>query len=409
MKILHTADWHLNRKDYDECVRCLMFLVDRAEEEKPDLIVIAGDIYDRQDTPLDSDPARLAMDAVRSLSDIAPVVILIGTYSHEGSASLLLRYADASGGRVLVSDPVMPGFAYLHDGRLSPLPWDKNDAVISLVPPLTKKFIKGLEDLSVEDSDLQAGQLLGAYLLGMGAEAHNYPEAAHILVGHWTVGGCNISDTQIMVGRDIELNHEQINMVGADLVCLGHIHYAQQIGKNIFYSGSLYRKDFGELDDKGFWIHTIKEYDWSIKSSEFIKTPSRMLIKYEMDLTTMGPMDGESMLVDIMADPNMIGAFVRVNVKFNQDDEATIDFDAIQHAYKGAGAADVDIVKIRVPSTAVRSETILNMRTFSDKLEHYADIEGVLLTDGMRDAAAALETKSADEILATIVNGGENE
>src|SRR5690625_7018372 len=59
MKILHTADWHLGKivnsvhmteeQDY-----ILEKLLDIIEQEQPDVLIIAGDIYDRAIPPRDA-------------------------------------------------------------------------------------------------------------------------------------------------------------------------------------------------------------------------------------------------------------------------------------------------------------------------------------------------------------------
>ena len=58
MKVLHTADWHIGsfrgpEKDgenlrYQDTIRCLEEMVAVAKEEKPDLVLVSGDIFDNQ-------------------------------------------------------------------------------------------------------------------------------------------------------------------------------------------------------------------------------------------------------------------------------------------------------------------------------------------------------------------------
>ena len=51
MKIIHTADWHLGRilngkQLLDDQKYVLTKFINHMEKEKPDVIVIAGDLYD---------------------------------------------------------------------------------------------------------------------------------------------------------------------------------------------------------------------------------------------------------------------------------------------------------------------------------------------------------------------------
>lgn len=51
MKILHTSDWHLGRtlygkKRYPEFQSFLNWMLQTVEQEQPDILLIAGDIFD---------------------------------------------------------------------------------------------------------------------------------------------------------------------------------------------------------------------------------------------------------------------------------------------------------------------------------------------------------------------------
>ncbi len=405
LKVLHTADWHLRDADIEECEKVVFHLIDHALETRPHLIILAGDIFDRSDVKLDSKASRLAFDAVQMLSDIAPVVILIGTKSHEAKAPELLRDMASENHRVFVSHPVLPGqIAMLHDRSFVAMPINEHEkpmAVITLVPPLTKQFIdQSFEWGDIEEADKNLSEALAVYMRQFAANAAPFKAVApHIMVGHWTVAGCNISDHQTMIGRDIELNQSQVAAAGADLVCLGHIHYAQRIGTNIFYSGSLWRQNFGELEEKGFWKHTLtkRPEGWGL-SFGFVETPTRKLARAVVDVE-MPDDPGETWVPSIMGHENVAGAQVKVDVKFDQGWENQIDFEGIRAYFMEQGAQTVELVKIRKPTAAVRSEKILRLRTFTDKVAHYAEIEGHTLTDGAKDKALQLEGLTREEII----------
>ncbi|HOO63491.1 MAG TPA: exonuclease subunit SbcD, partial [Synergistaceae bacterium] len=51
MKLIHTSDWHLGRglyekKRYEEHEKFLDWLISRIEESAPELLIIAGDVFD---------------------------------------------------------------------------------------------------------------------------------------------------------------------------------------------------------------------------------------------------------------------------------------------------------------------------------------------------------------------------
>ncbi|MGA1495279.1 MAG: metallophosphoesterase family protein [Rhodothermales bacterium] len=87
MRIIHTSDWHLGRsfgpvslRDAQErfCDR----LVAVTREEQIDLVVIAGDIYDRAIAP--NEAIELFRDTVRRLRDAGSIVAAISG-NHDGA------------------------------------------------------------------------------------------------------------------------------------------------------------------------------------------------------------------------------------------------------------------------------------------------------------------------------------
>ena len=106
LKVLHTADWHLRGKNLDEIHKCLLFIVDRALKERPDVIVISGDLTDSRALQLESKSAHVLFEIIPRMLDIAPVAVVTGTPSHDGKTALTLRSCRGAY-NILVSD--MPG------------------------------------------------------------------------------------------------------------------------------------------------------------------------------------------------------------------------------------------------------------------------------------------------------------
>jgi exonuclease SbcD len=82
MRFIHTADWHLGRSFYnfsliDDQAYVLNQLVDLARETQPDLLIIAGDIYDRAFPPTEA--VELLDDVLcRLILDLKLPIIIIG-------------------------------------------------------------------------------------------------------------------------------------------------------------------------------------------------------------------------------------------------------------------------------------------------------------------------------------------
>ena len=95
LKVLHTGDWHIgsfpgpevggqNARFQDIC-RCLDFQAMYAEEHRPDLIVVSGDIFHQARVWSDRGlrESRTAIDHIRRLSNVATTVVLRGTPNHD--------------------------------------------------------------------------------------------------------------------------------------------------------------------------------------------------------------------------------------------------------------------------------------------------------------------------------------
>lgn len=394
MKILHFSDAHIRDRDFVECAKCLGFIVEKAQAEKPDLIIFAGDAFHARDVRLDSLPAKLVIGVFADLADIAPVVAVLGTPSHDGRAPEILNMVK---GKHEIYVATQPTQICMIAGGMMPTSqiqaYARPDAVITLIPQPTKEFFgkKG----SIQQTDTEISLAMGQIFAGFGAMAAQYPDAPHILVGHFTVGGAVTSTGQVMIGREIEVSREQIGMANADLVCLGHIHKSQWIEPNIYYAGSIYRENWGEQEAKGFMIHDLHHAG---RESHFVETPTRKIRKIEIDTTTGGELDSLdlSIIPDIARNP-IAGASVRVEIKTWQDDAAKIDQDAIRNLL--ADASEVDIRIIRVPRETVRSIEVTKAQGLAEKVKILAKTRGEEVPPGVLEKAQALEVLPAEKIM----------
>lgn len=401
MKILHGADWHLRESDIEEAEKCLNMMIDTAGREEVDLIAIAGDIFDSRDIKLDSKAARLAIKAVSALASIAPVAIVLGTPSHDGSAPEILQYAKGEYPIYVASRPTQ---IIIENGEFAPAGFRNEkigqdpDAVITLIPQTTKQFFQTNSDIKTADQEISAA--MSQVFAGFGAMASEY-DCPHILIGHWNVKGAKLSNTQTLTGMDIEMTVEQMMLCNPDLICLGHIHKAQQLGDRTFYAGSLYSTNWGEMEAKGFYIQEYSPEDSLIMPSfdfRFVETPTRKLVRVSVDMINK-VVKGEPDL------EHVAGAYVRIDQTVWQDEAASIDKEEIRKIYLDAGALDVDIRIIRKPRETVRSETVLKVETLREKLIAMAELKGETVPESILDKAMLLECTAPDEIISALTAG----
>jgi exonuclease SbcD len=370
MKILHLADIHAREKDIEEIEKCLGFMLDNAVEENVDLAVIAGDCFDSRDIKLDSLSAKLIIKTVSELADQCPVLIVLGTPSHDGTAPEILNYAQGAHKIVVASNPDQINI--------------RNEVIISLIPQPTKQFFHSQSGIA--ESNVEITQAMNGLFMGMGARASEYPDVPHILVGHWNVAGSKLSTGQVLVGHEIDIPYDSMMLADPDLICLGHIHLPQQIGDRAFYSGSLYSLNWGEMERKGFYIHTLDGK--KLIESRFIETPTKKLVRFAFDQTSTDP--GINMSFDESLE-YISGAYVRIDITTWQDEASKINKEELSESLKRYGALDVDIRIIRVPRQTVRSESVLKVNTLRDKIKAMAELRGETVSESVLHKADLLE------------------
>ncbi len=248
MRILHTSDWHLGRSFHREGMLAhqaayIDHLLEVVESERVDLVVVAGDIYDRALPPVDA--VRLADETlVRLARSRARVVLTSGNHDSAqrlGFSSRLIDEAgvhiraDAStvGSPVLLGDEHGPvavyGIPYL-DPHAVAEPWQLSARTHEAA--LTEAMTQVRGDLSRQPAGTRS-----------------------VVLAHAFVAGAQPSDSE----RDISVGGVSIVPTtvfdGIDYAALGHLHGQHTLADGIRYSGSPLAYSFSESGHrKGSWL-----------------------------------------------------------------------------------------------------------------------------------------------------------
>ncbi|MCR4314535.1 MAG: hypothetical protein NUV84_04820, partial [Candidatus Uhrbacteria bacterium] len=185
----------------------------------------------------------------------------------------------------------------------------------------------------------------------------------------------------VIGGREIELGVGDLRTAQADLVCLGHIHKAQNWGE-VYYSGSITRLNFGEAEDKGFWVHRFDSGKGRKVVSEFIKTPAREMVTLDCD--ALPSSDALPLVPE--------GACVRLRYRVSEEDVHKVDEKALREKLSVMGAAEITIEKTVAPRQRVRAEGISGLVSLEEKLRKWAEISSVDISEGVFRKLAMLET-----------------
>ena len=257
MKIIHTSDWHLGAKLHerdmgDDHRRFLDFLRALAADERPDALIVAGDIFDTRQPPPSAQ--RLYYDFLADVAreGVCPAVVAIAG-NHDSAQ--LLSAADRALGRLGVhvvarADAPAPSQVVAlrgGDGACS--------LAIAAVPFANIARACGAEECG--NMPLQRRISSGfrlhcrAVLDAAKAAARGAPVVA---VAHCTLAGARLSDARSERGRQTGgLDaRDAAAFAGADYVALGHLHVPQCVGGDgcVRYSGSPLAMSFAEAGQR---------------------------------------------------------------------------------------------------------------------------------------------------------------
>lgn len=393
IRILHTGDLHFCNKKalLDDIIKCTDFLLNQAAIELPDLIVIAGDIFD-EGVLLGSPASLAAIEFVQKCSMVCcPVIIIRGTSTHDAENSLDVLNKLRSTWPIYIADRPEQ-VALTRDNKfvtVDPGQYQETyKAVISCLPSITKSNLmaigasRSIETTSREVMDIMRDILQAFGIVNDQARAKGVPT---VLICHGTVTGSVLSTGQTMVGRDIEYTTGDLKLAHCDLYCLAHIHKAQSWG-NIFYSGSITRLNYGETEKKLFLIHEIS--DGSVTTRE-VGTPARTM-------RTKRPEGLPS--IEIVEDVQE-GDNIRIVYTISEADVGKVDEQAIISAALAKGAVDVKIEKVIVPTVRVRAEGISREHTLLAKLLKWTETTGITLNGNVSYKLDLLETMEVEQVL----------
>ena len=267
--------------------RCLAFAIDKAIERGCRVLLVAGDVADREN-PTPNEQGALQSELVRA-ADYMPVVVIPGNHD------LSKNPKDASAIEFLKGRPNIfvlekPAVLYLEGKKITVrnLPLDENFkpserwgqadcAKIFCLPFPSKALLNGeAKGKSIAELNVVASSKLKFFLEMF---RNNFDkQVPNILVSHITVAGAAGATNEQMLMFDP--NVSPFDLAGFDYVALGHIHIFQEVFPHAFYSGSLDTIGFDEEGQKKGFI--IGEFDPAQKTDEgiplkmeFIETPAR--------------------------------------------------------------------------------------------------------------------------------------
>ena len=239
MKFIHLSDLHIGKRVnefpmYEDQEYILTEIIKIIDNEKPDAVLIAGDIYDKSIPPSDAVTmfdAFLVLLSKRNLK----VFVISGNHDSPERLSFCSRLIEKSG----------VYFSPVYNGHIAPVKLEDEYGEVNIYmlpfvkPANVRRFFDDREILSYTDAMEVAI-----------SEMNVNRESRNVLVTHQFVTGADRTESEeISVGGTDNVDVSVFD--DFDYVALGHIHRPQNcLSKRVRYCGTPLKYSFSEANDK---------------------------------------------------------------------------------------------------------------------------------------------------------------
>ena len=289
MRFIHTSDWHIGRLFHglhltEDQAFVLQQFIDLAKHAKPDVILVAGDVFDRAVPPPEAVAVVDNVLCELALNLRIPVVLIAG--NHDSPRRLEF------GSRLLAKQGLhIVGNAA---GNITVIPVEDDSGIVQIYaipyaePPVWRE---SLADADIHDHNTAMHSVLRS-LGGIGSNG-----GRTIALVHAAVLGGEESESERPLSIGGASTVDAACFQPFTYVAMGHLHRPQAMdGDRIHYPGSLMKYSFAEADHTKT-VHVV-EMDASGKCAvELVSLKPRYdvrCIKGMMDEILKGPQDGQN-------------------------------------------------------------------------------------------------------------------
>lgn len=222
MKFIHTADLHIGKivcehSMLDEQRYILARILEAVEREKPDVVLIAGDVYDK---PVPSAEAVAVLDDFLVELAARKVRTFVLSGNHDSAERI------AFGGRLMEKSGVHVSQVY--SGKFAPVTLSDSEGEVDVwMLPFVRPV--NVRACLAGDEERDAVKDYTSAVKAALAQMHFTPGRRNVLLAHQFVTGAERSESEENVGG---LDNVDATVFAAfDYVALGHIHKPQNVLK----------------------------------------------------------------------------------------------------------------------------------------------------------------------------------
>ncbi len=266
MKFIHLSDLHLGKRVnefsmIEDQKYILLQTINIIDDEKPDAVIIAGDIYDKS---IPSEEAMLLFDDFLLRLSKRNISVFVISGNHDSS----VRLSDHS--KLIENQGIY--LSPVYDGTLKPVSMEDeygeiNVYILPFIKPVVVKQYFGDEEINSYTDAVRVA------IKHMNVDCNK----RNVLVAHqFVLGATTCESEEHIVGGLDSVSSDVFDCF--DYVALGHIHGKQYIGREtVRYCGTLLKYSFSEKNHvKSVTVVDIKEKG-NIDIREVMLTPKRDL------------------------------------------------------------------------------------------------------------------------------------
>lgn len=356
MKIIHTADWHIGHElygyDREEEFDCFFTqLADLMEKEKPDALLVSGDVYDSY---MPSNAAvRQLNTALLSLHEASPETeIILTAGNHDSGLRLEAAAPPWLSHRIHLIGTIDPT---LKRNRIE----IEGKGVVMAIPFCYPANFPHQESDKVEERQKSFFQRVSEQL-----SKESLPT---VLMAHLYLSGARLNGSR--QPRDIVGGSEAMPLsdigTGYDYLALGHIHRRQQLSNQAHYSGSPLPISFDEPAEHGVLVVELHKgkaprVDFrALTTARPLLTLPEQAVSYSDAIDLLRTMDAEEQ------------AYIRLHVLGEPD--KPLPFDYLEQATKAleGKSARYCTVMMEYPES-VAAERVEQRMVSPDELNTYS-------------------------------------
>ena len=373
MKFIHLSDLHLGKRvnefsmieDQDYILKKILEVID---EEKPDSVIIAGDVYDKS-VPSAEAVALFDSFLVSLAERNIQVFFISGNHDSAERIAFGSRLMDASG---IHLSPV-------YSGEVSPIEMSDDYGRVNVYmlpfvkPSNVRAFFPEKEISSYTDAVKTAIDRMSVD-----------PSQRNILITHqFVTGAASAGSEELSVGGTDNVAAEVFD--GFDYVALGHIHRSQKCGHEyVRYSGTPLKYSFSEAkDQKSVTVVEMKEKG----NLEISSVP----LKPKHDMVEIRGTYNELMLKSFYENTSYRSDYVHITL--TDEDDVPDALAKLRVVYKNIMKLDYDNTRTRNNAVLKDIEDVKSKSPFDLFSEFYRTQNGLEMSDEQAETVISLVEK----------------